>query len=95
MDIFITLIYWYIGLSFAGMLYIALLFAYYDICAYYRINGYAKDPKFGYAYGSAIGLTLSLILAALPFVNIVSALFWIELTIRNKKERAKREKTEA
>lgn len=95
MDTLLTLMYWYIGLSFAGMLYIALYFAYTDIRAYFHINGHVPDNKFGYAYGSAIVLTIFFILAALPFVNIVSAWIWIDLSIRNKKERAKREAQKA
>lgn len=88
MSILSIVLHWYIVLSFALMLLIAIYAAYSDVRAYFHINGHIRDNKFGYAYGTGIVLTLFFILAALPFVNIITGIAWIYLSILNKKRKS-------
>lgn len=79
------LLYGYIVLSCILVVGFAVYLAIRDYMSYYRINGHMKDTKFGYNYGSALGITLGFLFCLLPFLNILTISLYFILLYKNKK----------
>lgn len=79
------LLYSYMVLSCLLVLGFALYLAILDFMAYRKINGYQKDPKFGYNYGSAFHITVGFLFCLLPFINILTISLYFILVYKGKK----------
>lgn len=80
------LLYWYMVLSCILVIGFAVYLAIRDYMAYNHIHGHKKDTKFGYNYGSALGITLGFLFCLLPFLNILTISLYFILLHKGKKK---------